>query len=514
VSPNGKSSGKIFEHILEKYDIIRHTGDNLFSDIAMAKKYNIETRHTSSHSFTFLEKCVLNSPQNTLFRKFRLSNPFMENSIEYKLFKEQAEFNIPLLLFICGKIKEVLIKEKRNTVLFLSRDGCIILKLFSFLYPEFKSVYFHSSRIINHSYTSSYIDYIKTVYDKDTCLLFDLHGSFESGKHLWMNEFGHLPRIFIFDYAGNLRDKPSHITSITKCSDKIEKMNQDVKGTLCNFKEGKDIRIPLEHNRFLIEIQHQAMDSFLKLKYNEIINATVNPMFSDNFFWIYYYTDKICKSPDILPHYDSFNLTLTLLANKYKTDKGNSYLCSHYYTLEYEKIVHNVVHFFHSKKIEILEIGLNRDDVHSIPSLNMWNEYFNKQVSLTGFDIVPDFMKFNKDNIRIKIGDQSIPDDLKQVQDRMYHVIIDDGYHSSKHQQVSFQTLWKNVEKGGYYIIEDLHWQPDPNENVVKTLFVFQNWAKGNYTKTDYIYDIDYTTIESIQICCNDKLLIVKKKIM
>ena len=64
--------------------------------------------------------------------------------------------------------------------------------------------------------------------------------------------------------------------------------------------------------------------------------------------------------------------------------------------------------------------------------------------------------------------------------------MIDDGYQASRHQQITFKTLWNNVESGGYFIIEDLHWQPMP-ENCVKTRVLFENWHNGNYISSDYI---------------------------
>ena len=34
--------------------------------------------------------------------------------------------------------------------------------------------------------------------------------------------------------------------------------------------------------------------------------------------------------------------------------------------------------------------------------------------------------------------------------------ILDDGSHIESHQKISFTTLWKYLNVGGYYIIEDI----------------------------------------------------------
>lgn len=54
-------------------------------------------------------------------------------------------------------------------------------------------------------------------------------------------------------------------------------------------------------------------------------------------------------------------------------------------------------------------------------------------------------------------------------------VSLNDGFHALRHQQISFKTLWDSVEPGGYYVIEDLHYQPEI-ENGIKTKDLFENW--------------------------------------
>jgi len=185
-------------------------------------------------------------------------------------------------------------------------------------------------------------------------------------------------------------------------------------------------------------------------------------------------------------------LNLTELANKYNSDKGNLFLCAHHYTPKYEQIFNDILNIKLSRKdfstFDLLEIGLNISTTEeSIPSLMIWNDYFNNNINITGFDIDNRFSKFNRDqNIDIKIGDQSSEKDLSQLKNKNYDMIIDDGYHASKHQQITFKTLWQNIKPGGYFIIEDLHYQPEP-ETCVKTKKLFENWKNNNWIETEYI---------------------------
>ena len=82
----------------------------------------------------------------------------------------------------------------------------------------------------------------------------------------------------------------------------------------------------------------------------------------------------------------------------------------------------------------------------------------------------------------------------------MYDIIIDDGYHGSKHQQISFNVLWDSVKSGGYYIIEDLHYQPEIEpETLLKTKQVFLEWKQGNYITTEYMDTHAISQIEYIE---------------
>jgi len=501
VSSGGKADGTMWEFLTKTYKINSHYGDNYHSDIVMASKYGIKGIYTESHKFTVFESHLIKNNEFELckqIRKFRLANPYDENTIEYKIYEQQISYNIPILLFICNKLNEILIDENRNTVLFLSRDGCLLIKLFSHLYPQYKSIYLHSSRIINNNHTNDYISYLKKNYDKDSCILFDLHGSLNSGKKLFTLFFGHLPRIFIFDLS-YIKNYISEITYITSHSNRIEEFNQDYKGTLVQFIDNDDIRAPTEHPLKYINLIHSIFDSFIK--YFDV-NLKNNSILNNNDFFKKYYIETVCNSKPILTNQFEF-MNLTELANKYNSDKGDQFLCAHHYTPKYEQIFNDILNVKLDRKdfstFDLLEIGLNISNTEeSIPSLMIWNDYFNKNINITGFDIDNRFLKFNKNqNINIKIGDQSSENDLSQLKDKNYDMIVDDGYHASKHQQITFKTLWENVKPGGYFIIEDLHYQPI-HESCVKTKELFLNWSNNNWIETEYINS------EEIQIIKKD----------
>lgn len=490
VSSSGKSSGYMWEQLSKKYIINKHLGDNMHSDINMAKQYNIQGVYTEIYKFSEIEKILLQKDKNvcTIIRKNRLLNPYEENTIEYKLYEEQYKYNIPILLFICVQLKNILDSENRDTVLFTTRDGCLLIKLFSYIYPEYKSIEYNNSRIMNNNYNNEYIEYIKSIYNKEKCIIFDLHGSFATGRKMFLEVFGSLPRTYIFDYIPNRATLYDGMTYVTTTGNAIEGFNSDIIGTMVSYKNNRIIRAPLEINREYAKIQHKTIDNFINNNTKDVLyNILKSDIFNDMQLWKDFYRINCNNYKSILTNQFDF-LSLTDLANKYNSDKGNQYMCAHHYTIMYEEIIHNIVNEQMRDNIDLLEIGLNRSDTGSIPSLMIWNDYFNKNVNITGFDIEPSFSKFNGkyNNIKIKIGDQSNINDLQQLKDKQYDIIIDDGWHATKHQQISFKILWENVKPGGYYIIEDLHYQPE-KDSCMPTRELFENLQNNNIIATDYI---------------------------
>lgn len=174
---------------------------------------------------------------------------------------------------------------------------------------------------------------------------------------------------------------------------------------------------------------------------------------------------------------------LTELANRYNSDKGNEYKCAHHYTQHYQPIFEKLAK---QKGLSLLEIGLNRDDTSDVPSLRMYRDFFGPKAMLCGMDIRPEFKRFEDDGFVIFIGDQSKSKDLVQCADFSFSIVIDDGSHASSHQQITLRELWKTVRPGGFYVIEDLHWQPFA-EGCPSTRSLCEQWMLGSPMISEHI---------------------------
>lgn len=97
----------------------------------------------------------------------------------------------------------------------------------------------------------------------------------------------------------------------------------------------------------------------------------------------------------------------------------------------------------------LLEIG-----VMDGASLRMWHEYYPK-AEIVGIDI--------NDNSHLDIEGVTIlqlnATDTEALQELgNFDIIVDDGSHMTAEQQKSFEQLfYKQLNKGGFYILEDLH---------------------------------------------------------
>lgn len=185
---------------------------------------------------------------------------------------------------------------------------------------------------------------------------------------------------------------------------------------------------------------------------------------------------------------------LTEIANKIGTDKGTTAFCGHSYTITYNELFEPLL----TGHVKMLEIGV-ADPRFPGASLKMWKEYF-LDLDFIGYDINPDAKQFEKENMKVFIGDQNNPNDLSKCIDIYgadFDIIIDDGSHHSEHILTSFKNLFPHLKSGGYYIIEDLH----------------SVYSNANFTipEVSNIIEREQFNIEHLSTRHNGKMIVIKK---
>jgi hypothetical protein len=141
-------------------------------------------------------------------------------------------------------------------------------------------------------------------------------------------------------------------------------------------------------------------------------------------------------------------MQLQELGRKYGTDKSRHSYKNMSYLDIYER-------YFEKKRLEIktfVEIGILNGN-----SLKTWAEYF-PNATIYGIDINPECKKYESDRIKILIGDQNDDSFLKRIVTEIpkIDILLDDGSHITSHQIKTFNYLNQNIDKNGFYIIEDL----------------------------------------------------------
>ena len=130
--------------------------------------------------------------------------------------------------------------------------------------------------------------------------------------------------------------------------------------------------------------------------------------------------------------------TLTELGTLHQTDKVD-----HGFTDVYEKLFAPL----RKNKLNFLEIGIWEGG-----SIKMWRDYFTN-ATIYGADIED---KYN-DSIIAVCNQEEESELLNLFKDVEFDVIIDDGGHTMKQQQITFKTMFPRLRSGGIFVIEDLH---------------------------------------------------------
>jgi hypothetical protein len=109
---------------------------------------------------------------------------------------------------------------------------------------------------------------------------------------------------------------------------------------------------------------------------------------------------------------------------------------------------------FVGKKFTMFEIGVSKGG-----SVEMWRDYFGKDVTIVGIDIDKKCKQYEGEQINIEIGDQSDWNFLQMLIDKygIPDLVIDDGSHIMKDLIASFNFLYPLLKDGSIYLAEDLH---------------------------------------------------------
>jgi hypothetical protein len=162
---------------------------------------------------------------------------------------------------------------------------------------------------MNYSINDEYDKYLLNTYDNSSCIIFDGHGSFYSGRTKFFKLFSCLPRIHIFSLADKDVIYYNKLTyNIKFGNDVFESFNVDITGTLIDFKNGEFIRDQVTgYNIKDAEIYKKTIDCFCLFlkKENTIILNKLNEN-TDSIINKYYQSIYKKAKSDIINNYQQF----------------------------------------------------------------------------------------------------------------------------------------------------------------------------------------------------------------
>ena len=212
------------------------------------------------------------------------------------------------------------------------------------------------------------------------------------------------------------------------------------------------------------------------------------------------------------------DLNLSVLFDHFNSDKGNYYenqyvqpikrtnekIKAHGYSKYYEKYFYQLK----NQNLNILEIG----SFHGNASAALF--FYFKNSKLFAGDIYPDLFRYRSRRIKNfyvnSSEEKSIQDNIIDKFNNKFDIIIEDAGHSLKDQIISLFMLFKKLNKGGLFIIEELDF-PDKRKDMNllnekptlrEILLNFKNSGTILESKYISINEKDYflKNIESIEI--------------
>lgn len=155
------------------------------------------------------------------------------------------------------------------------------------------------------------------------------------------------------------------------------------------------------------------------------------------------------------------------IGQQHGTDKADF----HQYLDRYEPFLEP----WQAKQGNLLEMGVDGG-----ASIKMWRDYF-LQMKIYGVDHNPGSVKFDLGpRVHLLLGEVTAREFWEQQfpPPVMFDIIIDDAGHHSSAIISTFTLAWPRLNRGGIYIIEDLHCSYDRAYNRTQYSDTSMEWLK------------------------------------
>ena len=225
-----------------------------------------------------------------------------------------------------------------------------------------------------------------------------------------------------------------------------------------------------------------------------------------------------------------FDKSLDFLFEYFNSDKAEKYINQYTHPSKKTKIkiqAHGYSRFYHdifypirNKELNIIEIG----SFYGNASAAFF--FYFKNAKIYGADINPDMFRYKSDRVEnLFVNSSSVLSIKNEIINRKikFDIIIEDASHKLKDQIISLFYLFPTLNKGGYFIVEELDF-PETREDMridnhapdLKTILLSilekKDFNSPYIDEKNKKYFLD--NIESIKICRGNinEIAILKKK--
>lgn len=231
----------------------------------------------------------------TLMRQLRLSNPYEKESLSYKAWEEQSQFNIPILILASYYLDNFCQINQKQRLLFSARDCCHLIDIFKTLFPKYESIYFYSSRLVYSNPSTAYIKYVKDLYSENTVIV-DGQGTGNSCRKFFSNHLNTQP--CLIPIVGII---PNHIAISYRFGDKIEFINYASHGSIYDYTEEGPQFLPLEYDVESVSPAYACVQKCITLLGNYRFKP-FNQMLIDMLLWNLTLSSPVLKNNHVIHH--------------------------------------------------------------------------------------------------------------------------------------------------------------------------------------------------------------------
>lgn len=263
----GKHHGTVWKELRRKTRKIKtHTGDNRFADYEQARRYGFPAVIYRGGDATGFDKMLQTAGHWDVVgisRCVRLQNPYHRPDPRWGVWNKQAQFNIPFLMLCAARLHKFVTEHGYRHLWFLSRDTCLLQRVYGALYPSISTDTFYASRQTYETPSSSFRAYANAAAQKSKCLFVDLQGTGKSVNSFTAATGITMPYIYC---AMPTRLKPFRpaLYPLTYVGTELEVFNYDVLGRVADVIGDQPVRAPVEYDVRLAAVGHDVTSLAVK----------------------------------------------------------------------------------------------------------------------------------------------------------------------------------------------------------------------------------------------------------